>query len=294
MDKQDAIEREDLRGPIVLIRPNTRLTAKHPDLRRRCLLYLLRLAPLTRRNGYNVVERTTTGACFGVPRENFDAFENKFAAKFGFTQETAQTALDEVVAHCQNTGFPDKEELDPVFALAIYGLPCDPYLLQQLENGLREYLGREAVRLGFSGNTKNFEFVCTDAQGDRLFTLYQNFLKRLEVGRKEAQATVARQDIRRRQQIDARRDVLRMEQRKEYARYRQQCRHAEELEKTRLQRAGIEDPKRLAYLHDQHDRLQQCMRSQQRAALKRIETETPRVDVGQILTDALITAALRK
>ncbi|KAL3672171.1 hypothetical protein V7S43_002835 [Phytophthora oleae] len=290
MDDQDAIDRKRLRGQIVLVRPNARLTTENPELRRSCLLYLLRLAPLTRQKADGVIERTSTGARFGLSRQHLGPFDNRYAAKFGYTQQTVKTALDQVVAHSLKTGFPDTE-LDPVYALGIIGLPHDEYVLQELEHGLRSYLSREAVCLGFS---KRFEFVCTDNQGDRLFTLYQNYMRRLEAGRKEAKATVARQDIRRRKDIDTRRELLRMDQRRGYTRFLQQCRHAEALEQTRLQRAGLEDPEHLKQLHDQHERQQLLLRGQQLAAMRRIEADTPRVNVGQILADALITASLRE
>ncbi|KAK1932021.1 hypothetical protein P3T76_012521 [Phytophthora citrophthora] len=292
MNDEDTKERELLRRHIILIRANAPLTGDHPCLTRNNLLYLLRLAPLTRTTVGGGVERTATGHYYGLPKQNFGAFENKFVAKFGYSQHTAKTTLAQVVFKSLMKGFPPTDELNPVVKIAIALPPYDPDLIRQLEHGLRMYLDRESVRLGqFS---LKFDHVYTDEQCDELYTIFQKFMDRLEEGRKKAMATVVQEDLLRKHDIGVRSDIERANNRREYSRYVHQCRRVEAQEKIRLEKAKVGEDKmkaQLERLHSEHERLQKYMRDQQKAAVKRIALDTPRVNVAKILADALIDAS---
>ncbi|KAL3664858.1 hypothetical protein V7S43_010036 [Phytophthora oleae] len=142
----------------------------------------------------------------------------------------------------------------------------------------------------FPGNTNIFterhEFVYTDAQGDRLFDIYNTYVRHLERGRRRAAGDVREADLLRQQAIQARTALMLIEHRRIYDEKREEYHRAEQ--------AGVADHvvrELLRYLRGAHVFALQGLVARQLADIARIEPDTPRVNVRRILKNALLVAA---
>ncbi|KAK1933656.1 hypothetical protein P3T76_011870 [Phytophthora citrophthora] len=261
---------------IALMRSRAPLNGQHPELNRSNVLYLLRVASLTRMNN-GAMELTPTGAHFNIKQRQLPRYTNNYAGKFGYTKDPARVRFNTFVSHCQATGFP--ERLEPVFEMAIIGIP--PRRLHQMEHGLRNFLDREEVRLQlhsrstfiYPENTNMFterhEFAQTDEQGGGLFDLFDNFTRHLERGRRRAVDAAREADIRQSRAIEARKAPM--------------C-----IEHQRIHNHKLDEFFRIEQAH------WQALAGQPEhvaASIARIESDTPRVNVWAIEHRALCVAA---
>ncbi|KAL3668451.1 hypothetical protein V7S43_006536 [Phytophthora oleae] len=244
----DAFDRMELGRGIFVRRCQVPLRepidGNHPEFIRTNLLYLIRLAPLTERNGEGELVLSAAGNFFApLQGEDVRTLENQHVAKFGFTTQPCIERFKELLrGELQSKGFPDAN-WDLVYALAIEGPPHDYGLLNQMEHGLGNLLDRQRLRLDqhargvlHSGNrtamAETFEFVKTDLQGDHLFGLFQRYAERLEETRNQVRAVVQEQDNKRRRNIAAVRAAIRAQYRIRRQQLRQQdgAQLAEELQ----------------------------------------------------------------